>query len=320
MRALASGLLLCCTLIIGGAAPPSSPAPADDPSGDVRTVASLTTARGAQMSYQAIAGTLAVKSHADRAEAEPPGVTANMSFVAYSALPLSTRRPIVFIFNGGPGSSSVWLHMGAFGPKRVVTSAPTQLLRPPYELAQNPNCLLDSADLVFIDAPGTGFGRIEGKDGKKLFFGVDTDVAAFADFIDEYLQKFDRRQSPLFLFGESYGTARAAILADELEENRRINVSGVILMSQSLNFDLVVDHASGNPGSDLPYVLGLPSYTATAFYHHKLPNAGEIPLETLLAEVETWATGVYLPALAEGVDLDPAKRAMVIASISIGRT
>jgi carboxypeptidase C (cathepsin A) len=205
--------------------------------------------------------------------------------------------------------------MGGFGPKHVVTGAPTQLLRPPYHLAQNPDSLIDVADLVFIDAPITGFGRIEGKDGKNRFFGIDADVAAFADFIDLLRQEFDRRQSPLFLFGESYGTSRAAILADKLEESRRINVSGVILMSQSLNFDLVVDHASGNPGSDLPYVLGLPSYTATAFYHHKLPNTGKTTLTNLLAEVETWAISVYLPALAEGTDLDYAKRTAVIAKL-----
>jgi carboxypeptidase C (cathepsin A) len=330
MRAQMSGLLLCATLILGGAAPASSPASPGDPVGDVRTVSSLSTSHGAQLSYQAVAGTLAVKSHADPADPAPAdpaqanpaqanpaqaGATASMSFVAYSALPLSPSRPIVFLFNGGPGSSSVWLHMGAFGPKHVVTGAPTQLLRPPYRLAQNPNSLLDVADLVFIDAPGTGFGRIDGKDGKKLFFGVDADVAAFADFIDKFLQKFDRRQSPLFLFGESYGTSRAAILADELEENRRITVSGVILMSQSLNFDLVVDHASGNPGSDLPYVLGLPSYTATAFYHHKLPNPGKATLPDLLAAVQTWATNVYLPALAQGADLDPTQRAAVTAKL-----
>jgi len=315
MRTLTSGLLLCSTLILGGAAQSGFPASPSDPSGDVRTVSSFTTSHGTQMSYQAIAGILDVKSHADLTDSTSAGATASMSFVAYSALPLSPIRPIVFLFNGGPGSSSVWLHMGAFGPKHVVTGAPTQLLRPPYQLAQNPNCLLDVADLVFIDAPGTGFGHIDGKDGRKLFFGVDADVAAFADFIQAFLEKFDRRQSPLFLFGESYGTSRAAILADELEENRHIDVSGVILMSQSLNFDLVVDHASGNPGSDLPYVLGLPSYTATAFYHHKLPNAGKIPLTTLLAEVQTWATSVYLPALAEGADLDPAKRAAVIAKL-----
>ena len=315
MRALTSGLLLCSTMILGGAAPSSSSASTSDAMGDVMTVSSFMTVHGTQLSYQAIAGTLAVKSHTGLTETASAGATASMSFVAYSVLPLSPSRPIVFLFNGGPGSSSVWLHMGAFGPKHVVTGAPTQLLRPPYRLAPNPDSLLDVADLVFIDAPGTGFGRIEGKDGKKLFFGVDADVTAFADFIDAFIQKFDRRQSPLFLFGESYGTSRAAILADELEESRKINVSGLILMSQSLNFDLVVDHASGNPGSDLPYVLGLPSYSATAFYHHKLPNAGKATLTTLLAEVEAWATGVYLPALAEGTDLDTAKRAAVIAKL-----
>ena len=289
--------------------------PADVAANDLKTVSSVTTLNGSRFAYDAVIGTLPVKANADPDGSTADGATADMSFVAYSTSPAAPKRPIVFIFNGGPGSSSVWLHMGAFGPKHVSTPDPAQVVRPPYALVQNPDCLLDVADIVFVDAPGTGFGKLSGKSPKRAFFGVDADVSAFAGFIAEYLQRFDRQDSPLFLFGESYGTTRAAILADELEERRRIRVSGVILMSQALNFDLLVDHASGNPGSDLPYVLGLPSYTATAYYHHKLPGAGNVALPQLLAQVEAWTKDVYLPALMEGASLSPARRNAVIAQL-----
>ncbi len=270
------------------------------------THSTITTRAGTRIAYQAEAGTIAVTSqHA----------TADMSYVSYVATNGPHDRPIVFLFNGGPGASSVWLHMGAFGPKRVDTPDPASTIRPPYRLVANPDCLLDAADLVFVDAPGTGFGRLEGPQAEHAFFGVDEDVGAFADFIDRFLHKTDRRNSPLFLFGESYGTPRAVILADTLEEKRRIDVSGVILMSQALNFDLVVDHASGNPGSDMPYVLGLPSYTATAWYHHKLPAGDIVPLERLLAEVRSWSIDTYLPALAAGADLEPGRRAQIISKL-----
>ncbi len=270
------------------------------------THSTITTRAGTRLAYQAEAGTIAVTSqHA----------TADMSYVSYVATKGSRDRPIVFLFNGGPGASSVWLHMGAFGPKRVDTPDPASTIRPPYRVVANPDCLLDAADLVFVDAPGTGFGRLEGPQAEHAFFGVDQDVDAFADFIERFLRKTDRHHPPLFLFGESYGTPRAAILADTLEEKRRIDVNGVILMSQALNFDLVVDHASGNPGVDMPYVLGLPSYTATAWYHHKLPVEDNVPLERLLAEVRSWSMDTYLPALAAGAVLEPARRAQVVAKL-----
>ena len=310
MRLSLSALLSCLTLAVADPTRSFGATPATGALADITTTSAVTTRSGARIAYRAIAGTLPVRSHA----AAAPGATADMSFVFYAASDRSPTRPIVFLFNGGPGSSSVWLQMGAFGPKRVATPDPTETMRPPYNLVPNPDCLLDAADLVFIDAPGTGFGRFEGPGAEKAFFGVDADVGAFADFIEGFLQRYDRWQSPVFLFGESYGTTRAAILADELEERRRIDVGGVILMSEALNFDLVVDHASGNPGSDLPYVLGLPSYTATAYYHRKLPG-GERPLSRLLPEVEAWAIDVYLPALAAGADLDPTRRATVIRKL-----
>ena len=273
---------------------------------DVTTASSVTMRDGTRIAYRAEAGTIAVAArHA----------AADMSFVYYAASHAAPDRPLVFLFNGGPGASSVWLHMGAFGPKRVDTPDPASKARPPYGLVANPDCLLDAADLVFVDAPGTGFGHLEGPDAEHAFFGVDEDVGAFADFIDQFLRRSDRRGSPIFLLGESYGTSRAAILADVLEEKRGIDVSGIVLMSQALNFDLVVDHASGNPGVDMPYVLGLPSYTATAWYHGKLPGGRTVPLQERLAAVRSWATATYLPALAAGADLDPARRAEIVARL-----
>lgn len=259
-----------------------------------------------RIAYQANAGAITVVSRK---------ATADMSFVSYFATLGSRDRPIIFLFNGGPGSSSVWLHMGGFGPKRVETPDPNAMIRQPYQLVNNPDCLLDVADLVFVDAPGTGFGDLEGDQNANPFFGVDGDAHAFSSFIAQFLKKFDRQNSPLFLFGESYGTPRAAILADDLEETRRINVSGLILMSQTLNFDLVVDHASGNPGADMPYVLGLPSYTATAWYHHKLPSGNDVPLGQVLAAARAWSIECYLPALAAGADLEPVQRKDVIAKL-----
>jgi carboxypeptidase C (cathepsin A) len=148
------------------------------------------------------------------------------------------ERPITFLYNGGPGSSTVWLHMGAFGPKRVVTADDTHTPAAPYKLIDNDESLLDASDLVFIDAPGTGFSRIAGKDKEKAFYGVDPDAHAFSSFIQEFLSKYGRWNSPKYLFGESYGTPRSAVVVNDLETNHDIDFNGVILLSQILNFDL----------------------------------------------------------------------------------
>ena len=162
-----------------------------------------------------------------------------MFFVYYSKRGVSPGdRPITFLYNGGPGSSTVWLHMGAFGPKRVVTADDSHTPAAPYQLIDNNDSLLDASDLVFIDAPGTGFSRIAGKDKEKAFFGVDPDARAFSAFIQEFLSKYNRWNSPKYLFGESYGTPRSAVVVNDLETNHDIDFNGVILLSQILNFDL----------------------------------------------------------------------------------
>jgi carboxypeptidase C (cathepsin A) len=197
--------------------------------------------------------------------------------------------------------------MGAFGPRRIVTATDAHTPAAPYSLTNNAASLLDATDLVFIDAPGTGFSRIAGKDKEKAFFGVDQDAYAFAEFISQFLSKYGRWNSPKYLFGESYGTPRSAVLINQLQTDRAIDFNGVILLSQILNFDLSPDRPTGNPGIDLPYQTVLPTYAATAWYHKKLPGERK-DLESLLAEVEKFAMGDYARALAAGSDLSAADR------------
>src|ERR1700676_1921864 len=231
----------------------------------------------------------------DRVGPPPPQPPeASMSYVAYfKGDKEDLHRPITFLFNGGPGSSTVWLHMGAFGPKRVVTLDDKHVPAAPYRVVDNEYSLIDVSDLVFVDAPGTGFGHLRGADKEKAFYGVDQDAHAFANFIVEFLSRHDRWNSPKYLFGESYGTTRSAALANILEHEKSLDLNGIILLSQILNFDDSVDGPQFNPGMDLPYAPALPTYTATAWYHHKLENQ-PAALEPLLREVEAFAMGDYL--------------------------
>ena len=238
-----------------------------------------------------------------------------MSFVAYfkrDAKPDS--RPLVFLYNGGPGSSTVWLHMGAFGPRRVVTLDDRHSPAAPYQLVNNDSSLLDVADLVFVDAPGTGFGRIAGANKEKTFWGVDQDANAFANFITSFLGKYGRWNSPKYLFGESYGTTRSANLINLLETDKSVDFNGVVLLSQILNFDFSADQPEGNPGVDLPYQLALPTYAATAYYHHKLPQPPQ-DLRGFLDGVERFALGDYALALAQGAALPADKRQAIAGKL-----
>jgi carboxypeptidase C (cathepsin A) len=237
-----------------------------------------------------------------------------MFYVAYFKSGNAGNRPITFIYNGGPGSSTVWLHMGAFGPRRIVTPSDQHTPAAPYTLVNNNYSLLDATDMVFIDAPGTGFSRIAGKDKEKAFYGVDPDAHAFTEFITQFLTKYGRWNSPKYLFGESYGTTRSAVLINELESERSIDFNGVILLSQIFNFDLSADRPTLNPGIDLPYQLVLPTYAASAWYHHKL-SPDKTDLNALLTEVEGFAMGEYGRALAAGTDLPAADRNAVAAKL-----
>ena len=202
----------------------------------------------------------------------------------------------------------MWLHMGSFGPRRVITPDTEHKTAAPYTLADNPSTLLDVTDLVFIDAPGTGFSRILGKEKEKAFWGIDQDAHAFERFIRRFLTKYDRWNSPKYLFGESYGTPRSAVLSAALQN---VDLNGIVLLSAILNFDESIDGVRGNPGIDTGYVLGLPTFAATAFYHHKLPTQ-PAALEPFLAEVEAFTLGDYTSALAQGAML-PAEKRQAIA-------
>jgi carboxypeptidase C (cathepsin A) len=287
------------------------------------------TINGKAIAYDAYAGTIVVHTkdwddvpqnavidnEADMKNPPPPPPQANMFYVAYfkSGEP-SEKRPLMFLYNGGPGSSTVWLHMGAFGPRRVVTADNTHTPAAPYSVVNNTYSLLDASDLVFVDAPGTGFGRLAGKDREKAFYSVDGDAQAFADFISQFLAKYGRWNSPKYLFGESYGTTRSAALINILETERETDFNGVILLSQILCFDSSADEPQFNPGVDLPYELALPTYAATAWYHHKLPDAPK-DLQALLDEVEHFAMNDYALALEHGAALPPEQRKAIVAKL-----
>jgi carboxypeptidase C (cathepsin A) len=255
------------------------------------------------------AGSQLAISEPKEAKDAPP--IARIFYVAYFKKDAKAEdRPLTFFFNGGPGSASVWLHMGSLGPKHVVTDGDQHLPAAPYKLADNAYSLLDTSDLVFIDMPGTGFGRLVGKDAEKAFWGVDEDANAFARFIARFITKYNRWNSPKYLFGESYGTTRSAVLADILQNRKDIDLNGVILLSQIFNFTSDIDAASDNPGVDLPYVLALPTYAATAWYHKKLPLQ-PAALDPFLKEVEDFAMGPFTHALALGTDLGAAEKQSV---------
>lgn len=251
---------------------------------------------------------LALNAPKEPKDAEP---TARMFYVAYFKKDAKAEeRPITFFYNGGPGSSTVWLHMGSLGPKHVVTDTDTHMPAAPYKLVDNANTLLDVSDVVFVDMPGTGFGRLMGKDPEKAFWGIDQDANAFARFVARFITKYNRWNSPKFIFGESYGTTRSAVLADILQNKQNIDLNGVILLSQIFNFTTDIDLPQGNPGVDLPYVLALPTYAATAWYHKKLPTQPPA-LEPFLKEVEEFTNGAYAHALAQGTDLNSTEKQQV---------
>ncbi len=255
---------------------------------------------GKPFNYEAIAGNLVLKNKED-------SPTISMSYVAYFKTETDKdKRPVTFIYNGGPGSSTIWLHMGAWGPQRVYLND-TGFTMPPYKTVNNDYSLLDVSDLVFIDAPGTGFGEIitkkmGGAGEPKDFYGIDEDGDAFSAFITQFITTYNRWSSPKYLFGESYGTFRSAVVADKLH-GAYVSLNGVILLSQLLTYENMTEDAREHPGNDWPYILALPSFAATAWYHHKLPNQ-PAALEPFIKEVEQFAMNDYLTALSKGSLLD----------------
>ncbi|AEI36945.1 S10 family peptidase [Zymomonas mobilis] len=299
---------------------PATPTVAEDKLVPTRSFSDGTvTVKGQSINYQAVAGTLIVhpkgwdETVEDKEKNQP---RASMFYTAYFKKDApSANRPIVFLYNGGPGSASVWLHMGSFGPKRIVTEDHEHNNGAPYHLINNDYSLMDVADVVFVDAPATGFSRIAGKDKEKAFLGVDQDAFAFSEFIKSFLTQYNRWNSPKYLFGESYGTPRSAILVNMLQEDA-VDFNGVILLSQILNFGLDSDLPNLNPGLDQAYITNLPTYAATAWYHNRLPGQKPANLEGFLKEVEYFATTEYAMALQQGNALDPARKQAIAQKYS----
>jgi carboxypeptidase C (cathepsin A) len=254
--------------------------------------------RGGTLSYTVTPGHLTIRDD----EGAP---TASMFYVAYTAPSNNGRpRPVTFLFNGGPGSSSMWLHLGSFGPMKVDASRPEMERPAPFRMTANPDTLLDISDLVFIDAPTTGLSRALGKAETKDLVGVDHDLDVFSRTIQRYLTKYGRWNSPKFIIGESYGTLRAAGLSYMLAD-RGVQLNGIALVSTVLDIGLLFGTY------DQGYVNILPTYAAAAWYHDKI--AEKPPLETFLQEARTFARGRYASALQMGNSLSQDERQAVAA-------
>ena len=267
-----------------------------------------------RLPYEAIAGRLVLTDlHGDATEeaarkpakGKPGEPLVSMFYVYYKS---GQNRPVTFLFNGGPGSSSMWLHMGAFGPKRVVVKEGAHNPAAPYVIQDNTSSLLDVSDLVFIDAPGTGFSKVQDPTkAAEMFYNVDGDAAAFAAFIARFLTKYGLWNAPKYLFGESYGTMRAALLAYVLQEQYSIDLNGIMLLSQILSYANVAEFSKLQPSMDQGLVQALPTYAATAWYHRQLePMPADF--DAFLGEVRHFAANDYARALWAGGSLPAAQR------------
>ena len=279
------------------------------PPASITTEHSLTL-NGQKIEFTATAGLLPLKD----AEGKTTAEIFHIAYVKKETDPAkAAKRPLTFSFNGGPGSSSVWLHLGLLGPKRVKLQDNGFAVPPPYELVDNEFSLLDETDLVFIDPVGTGYSRASKPDEAKNFHGLNEDARSVAEFIRLYVSREKRWLSPKFLIGESYGTTRAAALSGELSRAHRMNLNGIMLVSTVLNFQTIW----GGSGNDLPHVLYLPGYAATAWYHKKLPaDLQSQPLTAVLKEAEDFATGDYNQALLLGSALDTTRRTAVVKKMA----
>jgi len=307
-----SPALVTCALLASASAVTAQDKPAPGAvageDGDISVTADVTTHHagvfhGQKVRYTATAGRLPIKG--------PSGaVDSQMFYVAYTrdgAAPGS--RPITFLTNGGPGAATAWLHLGGIGPRKIALNPDGSTPPSPARLIDNPDSPLDRTDLVFIDAPGTGFSRIADEGAKNRLLTKDGDLGAFATFIQNYLRQNQRFGSALYLFGESYGAFRVAGLSDVLVR-RGVPLKGVVLLSSALNFGTL----DADMANDLPYVLALPSYAAVQAFHHKLDPA-LTGGDALRAEVEKWTLDVYQPALSKGSSLPSEERQRVIAGL-----
>ncbi len=273
------------------AAPPSFPPSKDSSVRDTITIA------GRSIPYIATAGTIELKD-------EKGAPTCSMFYTAFTEAGVTdlSRRPVTFLYNGGPGSSSIWLRMGSFAPKRVVTADAQHTAPAPYQLVDNSYSLIDKTDLVFIDAPGTGFSRIAPTSKPKDFYGVDQDGRAFKQFIERYLTNNHRWNSPKFLFGESYGTTRSAVLSNLLQQDG-VDLNGVVLLSSALNYATFF----GGDGLDTEYIGYMPTEAAIAWYHNRIPRR-PTNLAAFVQSARVFALGDYAHALLLGSDLSDTER------------
>ncbi|MGA7966557.1 MAG: peptidase S10 [Gammaproteobacteria bacterium] len=261
---------------------------------------------GKTIHYTATAGTLILKNKKNKP-------TASVFYIAYTKNGAnSDRRPVTFAYNGGPGFASALVDIGGFGPMRILWPAPgdAAAAQPPYRLVPNAFSILKSTDIVFIDAIGTGYSRIVGSGKPKDFYGVKEDGAAFKQFVEQWLSRNHRWNSPKFLLGESYGTTRNAVLANDLV-NDGVYLNGVIMCSTVLQFSTI----NAVPGNDLPFISYLPSYAAVAWYHHRLhPMPKSLP--KFVHKVEKFAAGAYAHALFEGSALSQAEKQSIAEQLA----
>ncbi len=290
------------------------------PQDNLVTTHHTVTIDGQTIAYTVTAGAIVLKEEAEKkgedegaSEGEKP--KASIFFIAYTkdGVEDPASRPLTFSFNGGPGSSSVWLHMGVLGPRRVLLDDDGFALKPPYRLVDNEASLLDVTDLVFIDPVSTGFSRPVPGEKAKEFHGFTKDIESVGDFIRLYTSRYRRWLSPKFLVGESYGTTRAAGLSGYLQQRHGLWLNGIMLVSSILDFQT----ADFNPGNDLPYLLFLPTYTATAWYHRRLPaDLQALPLAEVLSQVEAFVMGAYALALLQGTALPAEQRAIIAGKLA----
>lgn len=296
------------------------PKPAEEPKDELIVTQHKAVINGEEIAYTVTCGRIVLKEEVEETGEKPGPVDgqkarATIFFVAYTRDGIKdlASRPLTFSFNGGPGSSSVWMHLGLLGPRRVEMGDAGELLPPPWKLVDNAFSLLDQTDLVFIDPVSTGYSRPATGEKSKTFHGFKKDIETVGDFIRLYTTRWQRWNSPKYLIGESYGTTRAAGLSGYLQERHGLFLNGIMLISAVLNFQTLEFH----PHNDLPYILYLPSYTATAWYHDCLPaGLQERPLREVLAEAEAFALGEYTLALFKGNSLSARDRAKIVRQLA----
>ena len=286
-----------------------------EPTDNIVVTHHTATIGGQEIAYTATTGTLVLREEAEKEGAsEGEKARAAFFFVAYTRDGVDdvARRPITFSFNGGPGSSSVWLHLGLLGPRRAAMDEIGGLPPPPYQLSANPHSLLDETDLVFIDPVSTGFSRAVPGEKPRDFHTFKRDIETVGDFIRLYTTRYLRWPSPKFLIGESYGTTRAAGLSGYLQDRHGLFLNGIMLISSILDFQT----ASFTPGNDLPYALFLPTNAATAWYHKRLSTRLQTDLRVALREAEDFAQGEYASALMRGSALPVEERARIAGRLA----